>query len=506
MKNHEEKFVATSNRIVKGRLSTKAAVISFGQLAISISHLIAAAILSYYLTKTYYGTYRQIWLLYRIMTPIFTLGLPISINYFIPQLTKSKQKTFNIQTFLLLITLGFLLSSFLFFGSPLISNWFKNHEITELMRIFSPIPLLTLPTLYYQNLFVCLDKASIAAKLSLLMSSGYLISIFMPVLLGYSIKEIFIIFNIFSFLQLLIITYLMFKPFKKLKLEWKKTYLFRQLKYAIPIGLTTIVGLLSKQFDKLFISTFFSVSQFATYINGAFEIPLIGIITGSVTAILMPEFVKLLHEGNKVELIRIWHSAIRKVALIIIPVMTFLLIYAPEVLSLIFSKKYIDSSGIFRIYLLSLPVRITNYGMILLSLGLSSIVLKYSIYTLILNLILNYVLIQAIGFSGPAVATVIITYFLAFIQLKKIVQKLNVNLKEIFPWITLLKILFHAGGTGSISLITKLLMPMNEKIISLAIGFIIYIIIFFMLNFFLKVLTNKDLQIPIKIINNVFKK
>lgn len=488
------------------RLSTKAAVISFGQLSTTLSHLAVAVILSYSLSKSDYGSYRQVWLLYRTLIPILTLGLPISINYFFPKLESSGQKIQNLQTYLLLAVLGLLLSSILFFCAPLFSAWFNNQRLTEFLRIFSLIPLLTFPTLYYQNLFVCLDKTVLVVKISLFMALGYFGSCIIPILLGYSIKEIFIIFSVFSFLQLLIVSYFMFRPFEKLKIEWKNTFFFEQLKYSFPIGLTLTVGILSKQLDKLVISSYFSPDQFATYINGAFELPLIGILTGSITAVLMPEFVKLVHTKDINELIRIWHSAIRKVALIIFPVMFFLLIFAPEFLTLLFSQKYAASSSIFRIYLLALPHRITNYGMILLSLGLSSLVLRYSIYMLTFNLGLNFALIHLLGFSGPAIATLIVVNFINFAQLNIISKKLSIPFRDIFPWLALGKILIVSSGTAGIIYIAKLLVPFQNNILLLFSAGILFCIIFFIIGFSLKFLNKNDLQIPIKILNDIWRK
>jgi len=338
------------------------------------------------------------------------------------------------------------------------------------------------------------------------MALGYLSSAVIPVLFGYSVKGIFICFNIFSFIQLIIVSLLIFHPFKKLKMDWNKALLMKQLKYAVPIGLTAIVGILNKQIDKFVISSLFSVSQFATYVNGAFEIPLIGIITGSVTAVLMPEFVRLWHKRDVSGLILIWHSAIRKIALIMFPVMCFLIVFAPEFLTLLFSQKYLNSAGIFRIYLLSLIVRITNFGMLLISIGLPSIVLRYSVYSLVLNIGLNFALIKTIGFPGPAVATVIVTFTMAFLQLKKISKEIEIPFKKIFPWKTLLHLLIIALTASGILYIAKLAQPVKSQIMSLIMGSVLYYLLFFILGISSKVLSKKDIALPVKIINGILNR
>ena len=73
---------------------------------------------------------------------------------------------------------------------------------------------------------------------------------------------------------------------------FNKSLLIKQFKYAIPIGITASVGILIINIDSLFISYYFDTKSFAEYVNGAMELPFIGIITGSIMAVLMPEFVR----------------------------------------------------------------------------------------------------------------------------------------------------------------------------------------------------------------------
>ena len=252
-------------------LSNKAGIISFGKLAVSLSGLVAAMVLSRYLSETDYGTYRQIWLIFNTLVPLFILGLPISVNYFIPQKDSSEQKAFNTQTYLLLACSGIILSIIIWGGASFISGWFHNPNLLKLLRIFSFIPLLTLPALYYQNLLVCLDRPGSAAAISSVMAISQLAAVAIPASLCASLEKVFICLTVFSVFQWLIVSYHVFKPFTGIHLRWKRSFLTRQLKYSIPIGLSTIVGTLTLQIDKFFISSSFSASQYAIYTNGVME-------------------------------------------------------------------------------------------------------------------------------------------------------------------------------------------------------------------------------------------
>lgn len=489
----------------KTTLSTKATIISIGRLAITLSHFMAYAILSYVFSKTEYGAYRQVWLVYNTMLFILSLGLPTSISYFIPQMKGPDRKALHVQSFFLLAVTGLILGLILFFGGPLISAGLKNPGLEELLRYFSLVPILTFPTLYYQELFICLNKEVTATKLSLIFAFGHLFSLTFPLLFGWSIKEIFISFTLFSLIRLIVVSLFIFRPFQQIDMEWHFTLLRKQLKYAIPLGLATIVAILNKQIDKFIISSVFSLTQFATYMNGAFEIPLIGIITGSITAVLIPEFVRLWTQKDSRGIIQIWHSSLRRVALIFYPLTGFLMVYAPEFITLLFSQKYAQSSGIFRIYLLSLLTRITNFGAILLSIGLSAYILRYAAASLLLNILLNLLFIKIIGFPGPAVASVIVIHGINLIQLNRISKETQIPFKNIMPWKTLGQLCLISFIAACGSAVIKHFLPVHTQVLSLLSGCVVFIIIFLGLGLIFGIITRNDLHLPLRITREIMK-
>ena len=302
-------------------LSKKTFIILFGKVINRISALFAIIYLSYHLPKADYGSYRQMWLLFNMLVPILSLGIPVSVNYFFPLLKEKEQKSFIFQTYFSLAILGFLFSLLFFLGSSGFGILFKNNQIVELIRYFSIIPFLVLPTLFYQNLFVCLNNPILATKVSLICSSGYLLSIIIPLEYGGSITDMIYWLTLFYFFQFLSISVLYYKTFKKYNFYFNLDILKKQFKYAIPVGLTSAIGVIAINIDSLFISSYFNPSKLAEYANGAMELPFIGIITGSVMAVFMPEFVKRYNDKKSEEVISLWHYSIIRVGTLFFPLM-----------------------------------------------------------------------------------------------------------------------------------------------------------------------------------------
>lgn len=455
-------------------LTYQSGVVAFGKMSLMLSGLATAAILSRILSREEYGLYRETWLIYNTVVPLLILGMPESINYFFPQKDASGKKAFNLQSFFLLATGGLLLSAGFYFCAPLMSLWFQSQGLEDLFRAFSLIPLLTLPTSYYQEFFICLGNPSTGAALSAIVAIGRFLAVCTPAWLGYSLRSIFLIFTAFSAIQLLAVSLFLFKPHLRVKAKWSVSTLLEQLKYSIPTGLAFVIGSITVQLDKLIISRFFPPDQFALYANGAFELPLIGIITGSVTAVLMPEAMKLRLAQRNDLLLKLWHRAIVKVALIFLPLMVYLLIVSTEFISLLFSPKYADSSTVFRIFLLTLPTRVATFGTILLIFGLSGTVFRFSAYMLIGNIVLSYLFIKTIGFLGPALGTVVVVYIMSVLQLKRICSELSVGFAGVFPWRLLGRIMLAASMAGVATFGMMQIVPISHYIMVLVYSALVY--------------------------------
>tara|TARA_B100001250_G_C19543548_1_gene675802 strand:- start:278 stop:814 length:537 start_codon:yes stop_codon:yes gene_type:complete len=172
-------------------------------------------------------------------------------------------------------------------------------------------------------------------------------------------------------------------------------------------------------------------------------------------------------------------------------------------MTLFFSSKYKSSAQIFKIYLLGLPCRITIFGVILLSLNLSSYVFKYAIYTFILNLILNYVLINQLGVIGPAVSTIMVTYFIAALQLNRISKEFNYKFYSIFPWKKLIQLMtisilvLLSVYVIDLLVIEKIIVSnaMMQNLIIIVAGSTVYFLIFISMCFLTKFLSKEDVFI-----------
>lgn len=186
---------------------------------------------------------------------------------------------------------------------------------------------------------------------------------------------------------------------------------------------------------KFVIGRFFSTEQYAIFANASKELP-VTLVATSLTAVLLPALVKLLDKEDKRDAVELWGNAANISFSFMALIVGGFLVFAPDIMSLFYSEKYVTTDGIavFRIYTLILLFKSIYWGIFLNALGKTKFILYTSILTLILNFIGNIVFYYLMGFIGPAISSLLVIGIMAFAQLRFTGRLLNVPLKKILPW------------------------------------------------------------------------
>jgi len=419
----------------------KVALLSFGKFLGSIAAILTMAILSRILTKTHYAAYQQTFLSYQFTIPFLTLGLPQALYFFLPRDEKNNRSILS-GNLLLLFLMGLLFMVLIQLGlNRFLADRFNNPNLSELLLIFSPYALFALPVLSIDACLVSNNRVktlalfNIGSKMTILTAVvGFAWIYRTPEAAIYgAVSAAFAVF--------IPAIFLMYQSTIRGTLSPNRADLWEQLRYSVPLGLSAMIGILSLNLDKILVSSMCDPEEFAVYINGAFEIPLISIITGSIISVLLPEFTALYQKEKFEQILQLWRRAMIKSALLIFPVMVFLFALAPEVIHVLFSAKYSESVYPFRIYLLALPLRITHFGSIFMAAGKNHLVVYRTVCDLVINLILSIILIQIFGSVGAAIATVCVMYLWALMYTLFYIQKiLDVPFSRLMPIRELTKI------------------------------------------------------------------
>ncbi|MEM7385605.1 MAG: oligosaccharide flippase family protein [Verrucomicrobiota bacterium] len=422
--------------------ASKAGLLGVSQLLTTVVTLLIAAVLSRWLDKNEYSTYRKTLLVYQSLAPFLALGLPNALYHFLADDSLNQRKVYADNLFILTgvgLVFGFVMA---LGGNRVIAWGFNNDGLESTLLLLG---FYALPTLAVTGLAAVLVTKGQVKVLALF-------NIVTRLLLFFTVVGVAFFFPhkaappIAAHLGM---AFLIAGP--ALYLAWKNLSgtavrpdgrgMVRQLKFGVPLGLAAVIGLLSVGLDKVIVAAMEPDEAFAVYVNGAFELPLISIVTASSAAILLPEMTRLFRQAELGEMLTLWRRSAVKCAVILIPFAGLAFLLAPEIMVLLYSEKYRLSSHPFMVYLLIIPIRVAFFGVIFQAADQSRTVLFYSLGTLLLNLLLSVFFVRWLGPMGAAISTVLVIYgFTVPYSIHRAAVVLGRSFREIFPLVPVLKI------------------------------------------------------------------
>ncbi|MFO7660227.1 MAG: oligosaccharide flippase family protein [Candidatus Cloacimonadaceae bacterium] len=426
-------------------LVKQAGIISAADFLRLFVKTIIGIVLARILTQAEYGTYRQLFMIYTLMAAIFMVGLPQSVYYFLPKSDAETRQKFIRQTVDLFSVLGLVSACLLLIFRDSIALAFNNPELSKILVIYAVYPFFMFLSQLYYSIMIGLQQPKRAAGFIIFSLCFDFVLILGTALLT---KDLFYITGSIVLSVLIQWIYARFNLRKYTRGSWfdyDKELLRSQFRFALPIGVAAIIGVISAQVDKIIISSHFSPELFAVFAVGATELPFIGIITNSVNAVILPEMSR---KDNVKAISDLYKGAVRKNALILFPLFVFCFVFATQIIELLYSAKYLDSVLYFRIYLFTIPLRIATYGLLFQVFNRTKFIFIISTFTLMLNTALSLILISLYGLKGPAISTVIVTYLTVTAYLILIKTKLRINLTDLFRLNSLFRILSAAALSG----------------------------------------------------------
>ena len=410
--------------------------------------LVSSIVLARYLSKSDYGTFLQIMLVANTTIMLTFLGLPQSIYYYFQHVTN--QSRFVIHNIILSLVIGATAALLTYFLRGILSEWLNNSLLIEYGWITALIVFFRAPSSLREPMLVSHGSLLLNSFATLLCNLIIYIPATIAAMSGESLERILIIMLYCAGGELIVylcLTIRLVFLIRNLALvagnklgKLKDVSLRRQLVYALPIGLSSYMGILSRQIDQYIISVFFTPTDFAVYSRGAMRIPVLSNIQFTVNNIMMPKYVDCYRKKDKETFLYYFHLCIEKVAKINFPVFSFLFAVAPSVITLLYTKEYVESAYILRCYLFFLILNIAVYGIIPRASGKTGCILHATLISLACNVALSLVLVKLLGAIGAAIATIGSMLIASYYYLIQSCKILRVSFKKIFPWRFLVKL------------------------------------------------------------------
>ncbi len=423
--------MANSSQTRVGSNAVKLTAAKFITMGIS---LVSSMLLARFRSLTEYGTYSQMMMAVSLATSLIMLGLPNSINYFLGKAKSDDERSSFLSVYYTLSTvLSILVGVVLVAITPLLEIYFKNEFISTFWYFLATYPWTRVIMSGAENLLIAYNKSNMLMVFKVANSISLLAIILIIQLFGGTFTQYIILFLGVEAAFTLWTYFIAKRNAKKLRVSLNKELIKTIFKFSLPIGFASMVGTINIELDKLVITSMLSTEDLAIYTNASKELP-VSIIATSITAVLLPQVVKLMHNDKKEDAVNLWKSATTIALAIISFIAAACFVFAPEVIEVMYSAKYLPGVSVFRVYCIVLLTKCTYFGMMLNAMGKTKFILYCSIGTLALNLSLNYVFFTVLGFIGPAVATLMATTLMKILQLIYTSKMVKVPFSKVFPW------------------------------------------------------------------------
>ena len=415
--------------------------------------LVSNMLLARFRTLSEYGTYSQILLVINLFTTLLMLGLPNSINYFLARAETQAEKAHFLSVYYTLSTaLSMVIGFVLVLSIPLIEGYFHNPTIRHFYYFLALYPWYSIISSSVENVLVVYQKTNSLMLYKVAVSVLTLSVILVVKWAGWGFSEYMILFVGVHCLIALSVYGIANRVSGGIGILFNKSLIKSIFVFSIPIGLATVVGTLNTEIDKLMIGYLMSTEQMSIYTNAARELPLT-IVASSITAVLLPQLTIMIKRGQTKEALKLWGNATELSYIVIAFLVSCIFVFAEEALTILYSAKYLPGVGVFRVYTLNLLLRVTYFGIVLNACGKTKKIFWCSIYSLLLNMLLNPLFYYLFGMIGPAIATFLAILLIQLLQLKMTSVITDVSFSGVFPWkrlggITVLNIVFAAVFWG----------------------------------------------------------
>ena len=403
-----------------------------------------------YLSQEEVGHYREAFQVITNAVIILPLGFSMSAYYFLAREGRERRAAAIFNILLFNFVVGGLACLALFLFPQSIGNVFRSEELTRLAPAIGVVIWIWIFSTFLETVAIANSEARAATYFIIVASFSKTLLMGVAVFTFATVESFIYAAMIQGVIQTFILLNYLRSRFPGFWRGFDPAFFREQMKYAIPFGLTGILWIAQNDIHNYFVGYKFSSADFAIYAYGCFQVPMIAMLSESVSSVLIPRMNTLQLAGEREEMIRLTARAMQKLAFFYFPIYVFLMITANTFITTLFTQKYEQSASVFVINITLLPFSILITDPIVRSYKeLGRLFLLTRILVLSALVAVLYFGLDYFGLTGVITVAVAAILVEKFIGETMVIRKLGLGLQH-------MPLLKNVGKTAVISILAGL--------------------------------------------------
>lgn len=378
------------------------------------------------LGKTAIGHYETFLLIAGAFTFFWVNGFLKVLLPSASQKNGEQKAIFIFNAFILLLAFSFVAALLVFTLKQPVTSLLLNGNEVPLPVLLAIYIFLNSPTMLTEYIYLLHHKPKQIIVYALITFGLQLLAVGLPPFLGYGLKTMLSGLLVISMLRLFWLIFVL-KKYALFKTDWPM--LKEYLVLGSPLVLSTLLSSSARYIDGFIITAQFSPDDLAVFQYGARELPLSMLLANSLGMAMLPK----LSQKNLASPLAEFRSEIDRLLWLLFPVSILLILTSHWFFPLVFNPQFSASASIFNIYLLLIISRLLFPQTLLMAQKMNRVIVKASLFEIIINVSLSIILARSIGIVGVAYATVIAYIFEKVYLVLVCKRSLNIALNKYLP-------------------------------------------------------------------------
>ncbi len=383
-----------------------------------------------------FGTYKQLFLIHATLFGFAQLGMAESLYYFLP-MEAQRSGAYILNAVLVMGSAGLLCAILLWWQSDTVATLLNNTELIPLIPYVGLYLLLILLGLVLEIVLTA-SRQHLGASLSYA-GTDLVRAVFfvVPVLWVADLHWLMTGAVAFALVKL-IVTLLYLARSSDMVLRTDRNHLRSHLAYALPFGFAGVIEILQLNFHLYAVSYYFDAATFAIYAVGCLQVPLIDILTSSTSNVMMVNMRQKVIQRDFGAVHAIWLDSIRKISLLLLPLVTLLLLAAPLLIVVLFGEAYRASVPVFMVWTASTALTILLTDSVLRVFAQNRYLILQNFVRLAIVVLLIQFFINQYHLVGAVLVTTLAAAIIKVMALYRVKSLIQVSWSVLLPWRSLM--------------------------------------------------------------------